>query len=79
MDDAKATWMRRIDASEASWDPSGNLLSLKLNPSVSPDTEETTTQPSISPQEQARRERDKRIAIMSRSSGGPVPRLSEGD
>ncbi len=74
---AKAAWMRAVEASEAAWSTEGNLVHLKLSPQTISD--ESTTQPSLSPREQERRARAERAAVMSRSSGGPVPRLSEGD
>jgi hypothetical protein len=74
---AKAAWMRSVEASEAAWSTDGNLVHLKLSPETPSD--EDSTQPSLSPREQERRARAERQRVMSRSSGGPVPRLSEGD
>ena len=75
--DDKASWMRAVGATDASWAPSGELLSLRLGPApVAADpNDDRETQPSMSPQERQRRERLERRAIAERASGGPVRRL----
>ena len=74
--DDKASWMRAVGATDASWAPSGELLSLKLGPApLPPDDDREDPAKSMSPQERQRRERLERRAIAERASGGPVRRL----
>ena len=73
----KAEWMRKAFATEAAWSVDGTLTHLKLGP-VASTTPERETQPSITPQERERRERQQRRDLTQRSSGGPVMRI-DGD
>lgn len=85
--ETKVAFMRDRGITSAKWttvlDPVGCknielLTEVVCGPAVIPPTEEETireTQPSISPQERERRERQERRDLVARSSGGPVRRL----
>jgi hypothetical protein len=76
---AKAKWLRGERGLEAAWSTEGVLVHLRLDPAPAPEGDESSTQPELTPREQERQRRAERQRVMSRSSGGPVPRLSEGD
>lgn len=72
---AKTSWMRSVGATDAAWSTEGHLVHVKLG--SAPLTEETLTQPSLSPEERERRMREERKLVASRASGGPVRRLGD--
>ncbi len=81
MSDYLAAWMRTVGATEATWDPNGKLLSLKLGPApVEPDEDEDETQSSrkkLSADAQVTAARNERRRIALGASGGPVRRVGE--
>ncbi len=83
MSDHQAAWMRAVGATEASWDASGHLLSLKLGPPPDADYDDVDSDDAQSSRKKltaearaiAAREEQRRIALGA--SGRPVRRLSE--
>ena len=70
-------WMRAQGV--ASVTLSGDAITSVTLGTAPAEPEEETTQPSISPAERERRERQRRRDLALRVSGGPVLRLSEVD
>lgn len=73
---ARAEFLRRVGGKAGAWSTEGHLVHLEFFGPVTASEATPETQPSITPQERERREREARRDIASRASGGPVPRLS---
>lgn len=73
--DAKVSWMRRVRASEAEFAPSGQLVHVRLEPSLPSDDASEETQQRLSHTQREKQAQEARLRVAQAASGGLVRRL----
>jgi hypothetical protein len=73
--DAKVTWMRRVRASEADFSLDGQLVHVRLEPSLPTDESSDLPQQRLSHAQRERQATEARQRVAQAASGGLVRRL----